>query len=112
MNDCGGITICKSSQVAQNAKVGPNPVSAPVAGAQVLDANPDRVEVAVQNIGTSAVYIGKGFLPTATQYSIALNAGASLHDGNGGYWSSLTWKGALYIAGATAGAIVALSEEV
>lgn len=107
---------CASSQVAQNALVGQNPIAVPAAPAvavKLLDTNPsDRKELIIQNVGVAILYLGLGFQPTATIYSIALQACASAHDGSGGVYVSDNWKGSVMAVGNVAGGLAAVTEEV
>jgi len=112
MNDCGGISICKSSQVQQPYKAQNNPWTVPVVSTQVADVNSDRAELIMQNVGTTVLYVGLGFPPSLTNYSFALSAGGAANDGTGGFFSSLVWKGSVFVISASAGGLLAITEEV
>lgn len=108
---------CGSVQVSLNTKAGNNPVPVPdgttsASPILLLDQNLDRQELLIQNVSVQVVYIGLGFPPTNTNYSIALLACGVAHDGSGGVLATDIWKGAVYAIGAAAGGAIALTEEV
>lgn len=115
LDDASILNPCASAQVANNALAGNNPVpvpQTPATPAKILEANSDRKEIIIQNVSAVVVYIGLGFQPTATSYSVALQQCGATHDGTGGVYVSDNWKGAVYAIGAIAGGLVAITEEV
>jgi hypothetical protein len=112
-----GNNTCGAVQVTQLTRLGNNPVTLPdgstsANGLQLLDVNRDRKEVIIQNVGVTTVYLGLGFVPSITSYSIALLPCATAHDGTGGLYVSDAWVGAIYAIGALAGGQIAITEEV
>lgn len=64
-----------------------------------LAANPNRRLWSIQNLGTNPLYVRLGTGATTTVFHVALKAGGSNDDGNGGYIVDEMWKGAVSIAG-------------
>lgn len=117
MDALSGFNSCGSVLVSQNTKVGNNPIPVPdgttsVNAALLLDQNLERKELILQNVGTQIIYIGLGFPPSVTNYSIALLPCVVAHDGSGGIFISDAWLGSTYAIGAAAGGLLALTEEV
>lgn len=64
-----------------------------------LSANPNRRLWSIQNLGTNPLYVRLGTGASTTVFHVALKAGGSNDDGNGGYIVDEMWKGAVSVAG-------------
>lgn len=109
------VTISPNSPTNQSntvndpvGQVGPISASAPE---PVLQANPNRLEVTIQNTSTDVVYLiltqNKG---TLVNYHIALAACSTAGDGTGGTWISDLWKGPVFALSSTGAGTLAVTE--
>jgi hypothetical protein len=64
----------------------------------------------VQNTGTTIIYLGFGFVPTASVYSVALPACGVAGDGSSQPWNDTLWQGQINAISSTAGGTVVVSE--
>lgn len=67
--------------------------------ASALAANANRRLWSIQNLGTNPLYVRLGAGASTTVFHVALKAGGSNDDGNGGYIVDEMWKGAVSVAG-------------
>ena len=85
-----------------------------VVAGSILAANASRKGCAVQNTGTSRIYLGLGANPTTSNYHIALPAGGSANDGSSERWdgtiSGVRWLGAVNAISSAAGGTVVVTE--
>lgn len=113
--DSGGCCCeCYSSSLGNsNLQQNPVPVNAesPI---QVANVNPSRKELFLINTSAAGVvYIGLGFQPTQTQYSLALiPCSTSDDDGTGGIWISDMWQGAIFAIAFVDGCKLNFTEQV
>lgn len=84
-----------------------NPVPVALSAFMIARENSSRREIMLVNVGIVAIYIGYGFPPTSTNYSVALVACSSPNDGTGGIWINDSWKGPVFVlaGGASGGAV-------
>jgi hypothetical protein len=88
-----------------------NPVPVALSAFMLIRENSSRRELIIQNVGTTAIYIGLGFPPTATNYTIALNACSAANDGTGGILVNDSWIGPVFVlASAASGGAVNQTE--
>lgn len=84
------------------------------ASGQILAANAARKGCAVQNTGTTTLYLGLGQTPTVTAYHIALPACGTHDDGSSSRWdgtiSGVVWTGAVNAIGSGAGGTCVVTE--
>jgi hypothetical protein len=85
-----------------------------VLAGSILAANASRKGCAVQNTGTSRIYLGLGANPTTSNYHIALPACGNGNDGSSAVWdgtiSGALWQGAVYAISSAAGGTVVVTE--
>lgn len=117
-NQGGCCCECYSSSIG-DSQTSQNPIQVPDGSsgqdaALIANKNPSRKEIFLINTSASAiVYIGLGYKPTTTSYSIALtNCTTSDDDGTGGIWVSDIWQGPIYALGSASGGKCNLTEEV
>jgi hypothetical protein len=84
-----------------------------VAG-DILAANALRKACAVQNTGTTVIYLALGHTATATAYFIALPAGGVANDGSSPRWdgtvSGVLWQGSVNAISSAAGGTCVVTE--
>ena len=84
-----------------------------VAG-QVLAATASRKGCAVQNTGTTRIFLALGATPTVSAYHVALPACGSANDGSSERWdgtiSGVLWQGAVSAISSGAGGTVVVTE--
>lgn len=109
------VTISPNSPTSQSTTVN-DPVGqvGPISNTNptpVLQANPSRLEVNIQNTSTDVIYLiltqNKGSL---TNYHIALAACGTAGDGTGGNWTSDLWKGPIFALSSTGAGKLAVTE--
>jgi hypothetical protein len=85
----------------------PNPISVGTSVLQIALANRTRKEMILVNVGTATIYVGFGFNPTPTNYSIFLQPCSAANDGTGGIMIDEAWKGTVFVlaAGASGGLV-------
>jgi hypothetical protein len=88
----------------------PNPVAVGLVAFMVARENLARKEFIMVNVSTTVVWIGLGFPPTATNYSIPLNACSSANDGTGGIAVNDSWTGPIYVLAASSAGSVNFTE--
>lgn len=109
------VTISPNSPTNQSetvndpvGQVGPISATTPTL---ILQANPSRLEVLIQNTSTDVIFLiltqNKGSL---TNFHIALAASSSANDGTGGIWISDLWKGPIYALSSTGAGTLAVTE--
>lgn len=80
-----------------------------VTAVAVLALNATRKGCAVQNCGTTVLYIGLGQTPTSSNYHIALAAGGQSNDGSSNRWdgtiSGCLWQGAVNVISSGSGGL-------
>lgn len=116
LEDASGSTYAGEINVAaktadQLRVLNQNPVT--VAGSiQLLLENRSRKEFIISNVGTGALVLGFGFVPTPQNFTINLSAGSVPFDGTGGIAISDAWKGAVWanVAFGSAGSQVIVTE--
>lgn len=110
---CVTISPNSPSQSSQTASQ-PNQVLVAATGAQVLAPNANRLEVLIQNVGTSAVMLVLGAINfpvlTGTRYHVVLFGGTSPDDGTGASWISDLWKGGIFAICPAGNGILAITE--
>jgi hypothetical protein len=81
---------------------------------QILAANGSRKGCAVQNTGTTIIYLGLGHDPSNTEYAVALPACGIANDGSSPCWdgtlSGVLWQGAIYAISSASGGTCAVTE--
>lgn len=84
-----------------------NPISVGTSVLQIALANRTRKEMILVNVGTATIYVGFGFNPTPTNYSIFLQPCSAANDGTGGILIDEAWKGTVFVlaAGASGGLV-------
>jgi hypothetical protein len=87
-----------------------NPVTVGIAVLQLALENRSRKELIIVNTGTTAIYIGFGFNPTPTNYTMFLQPCSVANDGTGGTIISDAWKGAVFCISSAAGGVLNFAE--
>jgi len=71
--------------------------------------NGDRIEIMLQNQGVKDVFVRFGGVADATHYHVVLTACSGSEKGDGGSYSTSTWKGSVSIFASSA-CIVSVTE--
>jgi hypothetical protein len=71
------------------------PVDTTANGTIIVDANPDRVSVFIQNQSSQPVLINFGDDVTTLKYCTILTGSSGLRIGDGGSYTSNSWKGSI-----------------
>lgn len=87
-----------------------NPVTVGIVVLQLCLENRSRKELIIVNTGITTIYVGFGFTPTPTNFTIFLSPCTVANDGTGGSLISDAWKGAVFAISSAAGGIVNFAE--
>jgi hypothetical protein len=97
-----------------NTATAPAQTTVGASSGQILAANAARKGSAVQNTGTTRIFLGLGAAPTTTAYHIALPACGVANDGSSPAWdgtfSGVVWQGAVYAISSGAGGTCVVTE--
>lgn len=79
--------------------------------AVILQANPQRKGLMIQNTGTTIIKLTFGAtVPTATAYHVALRASTGADDGSGGVYSDDSWVGVVNALSSAGGGTLVVTE--
>jgi hypothetical protein len=65
----------------------------------ILEADSDRAEFSIQNVGTNPLFVKFGADASATNFNVVLAAGVADKDGKGGFLSSDRYDGVVSVYG-------------
>jgi hypothetical protein len=92
----------------------PGQTTVGVTAGTILALNAARKACAVQNTGTTVIYLALGHTPTVTAYFIALPAGGVANDGSSNRWdgtvSGVLWTGAVSAISSASGGTCVVTE--
>ena len=86
-------------------------VNTTVGGIEIVPANSNRHWINIQNNGIEPVLIKFDGIPTLTDYDIILPSSSGVRLGDGGAFSSQTWKKSIYGLVVSTSSIISVFEE-
>lgn len=75
-----------------------------------LAANPARLRLTLQNVGTTILYIAFGATPTTTNFHLALPAGGATGDGSSPIYADVMWLGDIQAISSASGGLLQVGE--
>lgn len=87
-----------------------NPVTVGILVLQLALANRSRKEMIVINTGLTTIFIGFGFNPTQTNYTLFLSPCTVANDGTGGSLIDEAWKGPVFALSSNPGGTLNFAE--
>lgn len=89
----------------------PVSVDSTVGGIEIVPANPNRIKVRIQNLGTQPVILNYGGIPTTSDLDGVLAGGSGIRTGDGGTVTEYNWKGQIKGLTETGSTIISVFEE-